>query len=80
MASQSSVKEGVRVDSEVRASKRQVSKKNVSLKDFCMGLSARDSRVELIGAFESQERNLGHEKDEALLFEQRFNKFCNMPV
>jgi hypothetical protein len=52
----------------------------LSLDEFCLRLSAADSRVELIGAFHSVEAKAGKSKDVESAYSARFNAFINQPA
>lgn len=52
----------------------------LSLNEFCIRLSAKDKRVELIGGFEYVERVAGRLSDTAEQYEQRFTEFLNQPA
>lgn len=52
----------------------------LTLDEFCTRLSARDRRVELIGAFASTERRAGVVKDVESAFAARFAAFCTAPA
>lgn len=52
----------------------------LSLVEFCTRLSATDRRVELIGAFHSEEAAAGHEVDVESAYADRFNQFINRPA
>jgi hypothetical protein len=51
-----------------------------TLQEFCIALSQRDNRVELIGAFHHTESAAGRAKDLASLYAERFQVFANSPV
>ena len=50
------------------------------LEEFCQRLSVTDRRVELIGAFYSEETRAGRVKDTESNFSARFNKFVSQPA
>lgn len=52
----------------------------LTLTEFCTRLSATERRVELIGAFEADERRAGRLKDTAEQFGERFQAFITKPV
>jgi len=52
----------------------------LTLEEFCIRLSVNDSRVELIGGFERQERLAGRVKDVESNFAGRFQAFTNQPA
>lgn len=52
----------------------------LTLEEFCIRLSVSDSRVELIGGFENQERLAGRVKDIESNFAGRFQAFVNQPA
>lgn len=52
----------------------------LTLEEFCIRLSVTDSRVELIGGFENQERLAGRVKDTESNFAGRFQAFINQPA
>jgi len=53
---------------------------NVNLDDFCVTLSARDRRVELIGAFHHSQKVSGQLFDTPENFQERFDEFATAPV
>lgn len=53
---------------------------SVTLDEFCMRLSRADRRVELIGAFHSQEKRHRRSKDSEAAYSERFTAFVNKPV
>lgn len=52
----------------------------VTLDEFCIRLSAKDRRVELIGAFEHEEKKAGHLKDIETAYMTRYEEFVKKPV
>lgn len=52
----------------------------MTLAEFCTQLSAKDRRVEMIGAFEHVERRAGNLRDSQDAFMSRYNAFCNKPM
>jgi len=52
----------------------------LSLNEFCIRLSAKDKRVELIGGFEHSERVAGRMTDTAENYSERYTKFLNQPA
>lgn len=52
----------------------------MTLDEFCIRLSVKDKRVELIGGFEHVERLAGRVKDTADGFGKRFADFINQPA
>lgn len=52
----------------------------LTLHEFCIRLSVEDRRVELISAFESDERRFGRLKDTAEKFAARYQAFINSPA
>lgn len=50
------------------------------LDEFCLRLSQKDRRVELIGGFHHAELSAGHLKDTEEAFRSRFDAFANAPV
>lgn len=52
----------------------------LTLQEFCIRLSVDDRRVELIGAFESDERRAGRLKDTAEAYAARYKAFTTKPV
>lgn len=52
----------------------------LTLQEFCIRLSVDDRRVELIGAFEFDERRAGRLKDTAEAYAARYQAFINKPV
>ena len=52
----------------------------LQLTDFCIRLSAKDARVELIGGFEHSERVAGRMVDTAEKFAERYSAFINQPA
>lgn len=52
----------------------------LTLQEFCIRLSVDDRRVELIGAFESDERRARRLKDTAEAYAARYQAFINKPV
>jgi hypothetical protein len=52
----------------------------LTLTEFCSRKSLGDRRVELIGAFHSDEVRKGRVKDVTSAFEARFEEFANKPV
>lgn len=52
----------------------------LSLNEFCIRLSTKDKRVELIGGFEHSERVAGRLSDTAEAYAERYGKFLNQPA
>lgn len=52
----------------------------LTLDEFCIRLSQTDTRVELIGAFNSVEKRAGHFKDFESAYQSRFTAFVNQPA
>jgi hypothetical protein len=52
----------------------------LSLDEYCTRLSASDRRVELIGAFHSEEAAAGRTVDTAPAYSARFDQFINRPA
>lgn len=52
----------------------------LSLTEFCIRLSAKDKRVELIGGFEHSERVAGRMSDTAEAYAGRYTAFLNQPA
>lgn len=52
----------------------------LSLVEYCTRLSATDRRVELIGAFHSEEAAAGNAVDVASAYADRFAQFINRPA
>ena len=52
----------------------------LSLEEFCIRLSASDARVELIGAFNSEEAGAGRSVDVESAYAARFDQFINRPA
>lgn len=52
----------------------------LTLTEFCIRLSETDKRVELIGAFESEERAASRVKGKASDYADRYQKFINKPA
>ncbi|MNE61527.1 hypothetical protein D3C76_1597670 [compost metagenome] len=52
----------------------------LTLTEFCTRLSQTERRVELIGAFEFDERSAGRLKDTAEQYGARFQAFITKPV
>ena len=52
----------------------------VTLEEFCIRLSAKDRRVEMIGAFEHVEKTAGRLKDIESEYTARYEEFINKPV
>lgn len=52
----------------------------LSLTEFCTRLSSIDRRVELIGAFNSEEANAGRSTDVESAYTERFAQFINRPA
>lgn len=52
----------------------------LTLNEFCIRLSTKDKRVELIGGFEHTERVAGRLKDTAENYADRYTKFLNQPA
>lgn len=53
---------------------------DVTLDEYCAGLSGMDKRVELIGAFHHVEQSAGHLKDSKAAFQGRFEAFVSQPA
>lgn len=52
----------------------------LSLNEFCIRLSTKDKRVELIGGFEHSERVAGRLSDTAENYTARYAQFLNQPA
>lgn len=52
----------------------------LTLTEFCIRLSSRVKRVELIGAFEHCEKAAGKARDTEAAFQARFDAFINKPA
>lgn len=52
----------------------------VTLEEFCLRLSNTDRRVEMIGAFHSEERRAGRVKDAEDAYSVRYQAFVNKPA
>lgn len=52
----------------------------LTLTEFCIRLSSRVRRVELIGAFEFDEKRAGRHRDTEANYLARFEAFTNKPV
>ncbi|MBB3017710.1 hypothetical protein FHR70_000750 [Microvirga lupini] len=52
----------------------------LTLTEFCIRLSKRVKRVELIGAFEFVEKAAGHVRDTEEAFQGRFDAFIKQPA
>lgn len=70
------------VDSELNADAPQagMAEPDITLDDFCAGLSVSDKRVELIGAFHCLERHAGHQRAQHDVWAARYTAFQSMPV
>ena len=53
---------------------------SLTLAEFCIRLSATDTRVELIGGFEASERGAGRVKDTEAAYAARYQDFINKPA
>lgn len=53
---------------------------NMSITEFCTGLSSADRRVELINAFHSVEAAAGRVSDSGAAYAARFEAFVNQPA
>lgn len=53
---------------------------NVTLDNFCIALSARDRRVELIGAFHFDQRAAQQLFDTPANYQKRFDAFATQPA
>lgn len=53
---------------------------DVTLEEFCLRKSQVDRRVELLGAFDFDEKRAGHFKDKEAAFETRFQAFITKPA
>lgn len=53
---------------------------DVTIKEFCSRLSVKDKRVELIGAFHSEEVRCRRVKDSEANYQKRFEEFVKRPV
>ena len=58
----------------------EVTSEPLSLTEFCIRLSVKDKRVELVGGFEHSERVAGRLKDTAENYAARYDKFLNQPA
>lgn len=52
----------------------------VTLDEFCTRLSTTDNRVEMIGAFNADEKRSNRVKDTESKYRERFGKFCKREV
>lgn len=52
----------------------------LTLNEYCIRLSATDTRVELIGGFEAAERSAGRMKDTEAAYAARYQDFINKPA
>lgn len=52
----------------------------VTLEEFCLRLSNTDRRIEMIGAFHSEERRAGRIKDAEGAYSVRYQAFVNKPA
>jgi hypothetical protein len=52
----------------------------VGLHEFCIRLSGKDKRVEMISAFESVERRAGRLQDAEVAYADRYTKFIKQPA
>jgi hypothetical protein len=52
----------------------------LTIDEFCTSLSIADRRVEMIGAFNSVEKQAGRVKDTRSAFKNRFQAFINAPA
>lgn len=52
----------------------------IRLREFCTHLSVSDKRVEMIGAFFSEEKEAGREKDLKENYSSRYKAFVCRPV
>lgn len=52
----------------------------ITLDEFCLLLSGSDRRVEMIGAFNHDELQLGHVKDTESNYRSRFDAFAKRPA
>ena len=52
----------------------------LSIDDFCVRLSETDKRVEMISAFNSDERQVGRVSDTADNYASRYQVFLNKPA
>lgn len=52
----------------------------ITLDEFCLLLSGSDKRVEMIGAFNHDELQLGHVKDTESNYRSRFDAFTKRPA
>jgi pyrroloquinoline quinone (PQQ) biosynthesis protein C len=52
----------------------------LTIDEFCASQSQTDRRVELLGAFHSQEKQAGRVKDKRSAYLQRYNDFANAPA
>jgi hypothetical protein len=52
----------------------------IDLTEFCRRLSEKDSRVELIGSFESAERAAKRSRDVEAAYAARFDAFATQPA
>lgn len=62
-----------------KAAPEQISEP-LSLNEFCIRLSTKDKRVELIGGFEHSERVAGRLSDTAENYTARYAQFLNQPA
>lgn len=52
----------------------------LTLQEYCLRLSTRDRRVELIAGFHHEESAAGQLKDSETAFQARFNAYCTQPA
>jgi hypothetical protein len=52
----------------------------LTLRDFCIRLSTKEKRVELISGFEADERRANRLKASESEFDERFKAFINRPA
>ena len=58
----------------------EITSEPLTLNEFCIRLSIKDKRVELIGGFEHSERVAGRLKDTAENYAARYGEFLNQPA
>lgn len=58
----------------------EVASEPLSLNEFCIRLSTKDKRVELIGGFEHTERVAGRLSDTVENYTARYEAFLNQPA
>ena len=73
--------EGTEMPVQTRENKRAApSEFPMTVEEFCAQLSSTEKRVEMIGAFHSDEKRHGRIKDTRTAYLKRFDEFCKRPV